>query len=1262
MDLNQGLRKNVKLSPINGVTKSKDCNRLRGGCTGLMYACQQGLADKIVKEVRSQTNSIQKRDKSNKNTLHYCTGQKSLLPAAVIIMTAPHLMEQADEDGFKPIHLAVIQGTLETVNLLLANKVNVNALDNEGHSVVHWATVCGEAQILRTLLASGADASIPDHNGATPLHYAAQMCGYDGKNDKTSTKLALEILGILLKHPKCSVDVEDKDGRQPLMWAASAGSDDAITALIKGGAYAENADKDGLTALHCAASRGHTKCIELLIKLCGAQVDTIDSNGCTALFYAVTLGHADATVKLLDLGADPNRQDRKGRSPGHCGCAKGQFETVKILNARGANLWLRNARGDLPVHEAASSGRIELVEWLLQQRPNHMNSSSNDGRTILHIAAGNDKIDMCKMLIEMGADVNAVYRNTKNVVKTPLDCALQKGFRSTAKYIQMHGGLPANKLRLSGRKTQTILPELDEVKPLKFTEIEVTYERKESRSRRNSRTSETDTDTESSRGRHRNRKHHRKCSHKRRTSSCSEMFICHRADESCEISRSKSTTDLSRKKSKRHQRSISTESSCSESSRSNSDDDDDDDENDCCCHVKRKHRCYKKVRSKSRDCDNSNGGNKKGRKSSDKKGSESECKENNDKDHGRVKRDNKKKVEISSSSVKKSDNKASSAKGKNDLKATTKTTGNKKRPASGKPLLKKGSQDDKNKSIDKTTKTPEVSIDMEQPPIDTISKKSIDDASEDDKTIKQITTLVEIHETIQQQTDIDDGAATDATYTIEKRDKSDIVIPEPETIKEEAVIVTMASEGSKKVSFKGDANENNDKISENDIKKVEEEILVPEPPVEVESQPFTDDKAKCVSNETEKAFETLPDSTNDDNDGDTDMNESPENIPRPKSQTPESIASFTVLEDGDDAYEKLKEFEEMTMDESYQQLGQEDYDTEQQYYDDSSSPEKLPKQRVITIIDDTKDQDSGIEPSPRSNRTKIPAPRSLHSSAVTGIPRRSFVVTEDRPRSTRIEGRKPGDKNAVNMATVTQSIQKNLRRYYMERKIFQHLLELKSLQIRSCKSNEAVLVKRAVDDYHKSVADLGFEVGGSLSKYQMREYTFKNFELFLYETLKSLQKPGTFNFQNIAEVYREAERRLSPDFSRCEKALYCTTKTHRCLHAAHAYTGIPCAAYIPLMNHHTMPKIGFGSYKGNTGGNVGTFYLPKILTSNHRYQNRMSLEFSNTNNKKYSTTVPLPSEKLDSNKRYLVTFTVNDKENQQLKEPTTEESDELQAK
>lgn len=70
---------------------------------------------------------------------------------------------------------------------------------------------------------------------------------------------------------------------------------------------------------------------------------------------------------------------------------------VKMLRDRKANLWLRNAKGDLPLHEAAASGRRELVLWLLDQRPKHVNTTSNDGRTILHIAAGNDYTDMCKV-------------------------------------------------------------------------------------------------------------------------------------------------------------------------------------------------------------------------------------------------------------------------------------------------------------------------------------------------------------------------------------------------------------------------------------------------------------------------------------------------------------------------------------------------------------------------------------------------------------------------------------------------------------------------------------------------------------------------------------------------------------------------------------------------------------------------------------------------------------------------------------------------
>lgn len=61
MDSNRNTH--VKLAPLNGVVdpsvrvrRTKDRNRLKGGCTNLMYACQQGLTDTIVKEVRLQVN------------------------------------------------------------------------------------------------------------------------------------------------------------------------------------------------------------------------------------------------------------------------------------------------------------------------------------------------------------------------------------------------------------------------------------------------------------------------------------------------------------------------------------------------------------------------------------------------------------------------------------------------------------------------------------------------------------------------------------------------------------------------------------------------------------------------------------------------------------------------------------------------------------------------------------------------------------------------------------------------------------------------------------------------------------------------------------------------------------------------------------------------------------------------------------------------------------------------------------------------------
>ena len=67
-----------------------------------------------------------------------------------------------------------------------------------------------------------------------------------------------------------------------------------------------------VSALHCAASRGHYDCIEVLRKH-GADVNKIDKNKCTPLFYAITLGNKDCTQALIKAKTNVNHVDDRGR-------------------------------------------------------------------------------------------------------------------------------------------------------------------------------------------------------------------------------------------------------------------------------------------------------------------------------------------------------------------------------------------------------------------------------------------------------------------------------------------------------------------------------------------------------------------------------------------------------------------------------------------------------------------------------------------------------------------------------------------------------------------------------------------------------------------------------------------------------------------------------------------------------------------------------------------------------------------------------------
>ncbi|XP_076290231.1 uncharacterized protein LOC143213819 isoform X1 [Lasioglossum baleicum] len=427
--------------------KKRPYRVLQIGATPLMHACQQGDRARVLRLLKDQKETIGYRDRTLRSALHYCMDAGT---GGAVAATAPELVNAPDAEGHTPLHLAVIAGDTQLVAVLLANGADVNAKDLEGHSVLHWATVCGEAECVRLVLAAGARPSTPDLRGGSPLHYAAQCCGAAATAElSVPKKVGLKVLQTLLEFG-ADVNAKDEDGRQPILWAASAGSVEAVLALARAGGTAASgaADKDGLTALHCAASRGHARCVETLVNLCGAHPDHVDDNGCSALHYAATLGHADATALILKLGADPNRQDRKGRTPALCAAAKGQLETLKILAQHGGSLYARTVRGTGVAHEAVASGRIELIKWLAKKRPGTLDVATHDGKTPLHVAALHGHLDCCKVLLDNGARINAVLRTSKGNLMTALDAALYRGHRDCAKLIQMHGGTTAHQLKM----------------------------------------------------------------------------------------------------------------------------------------------------------------------------------------------------------------------------------------------------------------------------------------------------------------------------------------------------------------------------------------------------------------------------------------------------------------------------------------------------------------------------------------------------------------------------------------------------------------------------------------------------------------------------------------------------------------------------------------------------------------------------------------------------------------------------------------------
>ncbi|XP_026998616.2 transient receptor potential cation channel subfamily A member 1a isoform X2 [Tachysurus fulvidraco] len=145
------------------------------GCTPLHYACRLGIPDS-VKNMLGLDVSLDQKSKQKKSALHFAAeyGRINTCHRLLETMTDTRLLNEGDEKGMTPLHLASRGGHVKVVELLLRKGALFHS-DYKGWSCLHHAAAEGYTQTMDSLLISNIKLlDKTDADGNTALHLAAR--------------------------------------------------------------------------------------------------------------------------------------------------------------------------------------------------------------------------------------------------------------------------------------------------------------------------------------------------------------------------------------------------------------------------------------------------------------------------------------------------------------------------------------------------------------------------------------------------------------------------------------------------------------------------------------------------------------------------------------------------------------------------------------------------------------------------------------------------------------------------------------------------------------------------------------------------------------------------------------------------------------------------------------------------------------------------------------------------------------------------------
>jgi ankyrin repeat protein len=207
-------------------------------------------------------------------------------PNAALAQTPPTRAELAAYTG---LHAAAAQGHLESLRKLIGERANLNARDGNGRTPLHVAAFQGRGTAARVLIEAGADSALLDHQRYDAVTIVSVR-------DDVPTLKALLAAGASAR-----LTTSIYDGTA-LIAAAHLGHDGIVRELIRAGAPLDHVNNLGWTALIEAVILGdggkrHMETVRALVDA-GADLQIGDRQGVTPLQHARSRGYA-AIVEIL---------------------------------------------------------------------------------------------------------------------------------------------------------------------------------------------------------------------------------------------------------------------------------------------------------------------------------------------------------------------------------------------------------------------------------------------------------------------------------------------------------------------------------------------------------------------------------------------------------------------------------------------------------------------------------------------------------------------------------------------------------------------------------------------------------------------------------------------------------------------------------------------------------------------------------------------------------------------------------------------------